>query len=204
MDANGRFLSLPAASLAISLLIVSSLTLTLGFACALPLAAFATMAALMFEMRGAIAAMLAVWLVNQFVGFTIRHYPIDFTTIAWGCVLGALGLASWLPARLVYERLSGWMSTPAAFLASFYQHGLAEFAYRNGISLQDRCQFLAASSPPAASIALDLPRRTCVPISSPAACSRPNSTRRSRKNSSSCCTSRSTTSAPARSRAWRR
>jgi UDP-N-acetyl-alpha-D-muramoyl-L-alanyl-L-glutamate epimerase len=52
----------------------------------------------------------------------------------------------------------------AAFLERFYRQGLAEFAFRNGISLQENCRFLADPGPPAAPIPLDLPRRTCVPV----------------------------------------
>jgi UDP-N-acetyl-alpha-D-muramoyl-L-alanyl-L-glutamate epimerase len=52
----------------------------------------------------------------------------------------------------------------AAFLARFYRQGLAEFAFRNRVSLQDRCRFLCDPAPPPTPIPLDLPRRTCVPI----------------------------------------
>jgi len=52
----------------------------------------------------------------------------------------------------------------AEFLAGFYRHGLAEFAFRNGISLEDRCRFLGRPAPPEAPIRLALPRRTCVPV----------------------------------------
>jgi hypothetical protein len=50
------------------------------------------------------------------------------------------------------------------FLERFYRRGLAEFAFRNGLSLYDRCRFVADAAPPAPPIPLDLPRRTCVPV----------------------------------------
>jgi len=54
---------------------------------------------------------------------------------------------------------------PAAeFLRKFYEKGLAEFAFRNSISLRDHFHFEAGSVPAAAPLALDLPRRTCVPV----------------------------------------
>ena len=52
----------------------------------------------------------------------------------------------------------------AAFFASFYTKGLAEFAYRNGINLESRLQITAAAIEPPTAIGLTLPRRTCVPI----------------------------------------
>ena len=47
-------------------------------------------------------------------------------------------------------------------LAALYTHGLAEFAYLNGIALRPR--FEAADEGAAAAAPLDLPRRTAVPI----------------------------------------
>jgi UDP-N-acetyl-alpha-D-muramoyl-L-alanyl-L-glutamate epimerase len=52
----------------------------------------------------------------------------------------------------------------AAFLQSFYENGLAEFAWKNQISLKGHCEFEAAPVAPSAPIALELPRRTCVPV----------------------------------------
>jgi UDP-N-acetyl-alpha-D-muramoyl-L-alanyl-L-glutamate epimerase len=52
----------------------------------------------------------------------------------------------------------------AEFLEKFYRNGLAEFAFRNAISLADRCCFVAEPAAPRPPIALDLPRRTCVPV----------------------------------------
>ena len=52
----------------------------------------------------------------------------------------------------------------AEFLHKFYLKGLAEFAFRNGISLRDHFRFrpeLATVAPP---VAFDLPQRTCVPV----------------------------------------
>jgi hypothetical protein len=50
------------------------------------------------------------------------------------------------------------------FLERFYRQGLAEFAFRNSIALPDAFGFVADPAPPAAALALDLPRRTCVPV----------------------------------------
>jgi hypothetical protein len=46
----------------------------------------------------------------------------------------------------------------------FYRLGLAEFAFRNAITLDDRCRVVAALAPSRSPLALELPRRTCVPV----------------------------------------
>ncbi|TMC07065.1 MAG: hypothetical protein E6J41_16990 [Chloroflexi bacterium] len=53
----------------------------------------------------------------------------------------------------------------AAFMQVFYERGLAEFAYRNGLSLRDHLEFAwEPSAPDSDPVAIDLPRRTCVPV----------------------------------------
>jgi hypothetical protein len=52
----------------------------------------------------------------------------------------------------------------ASFLQKFYEKGLAEFAFRNGLSLQGRCQFRSSGGPTPEPIAVELPRATCVPV----------------------------------------
>jgi hypothetical protein len=52
----------------------------------------------------------------------------------------------------------------AEFLQNFYEKGLAEFAFRNGISLHGHFRFQSSSAPAAAPITVDLPRRICVPV----------------------------------------
>lgn len=52
----------------------------------------------------------------------------------------------------------------AGFLHKFYQKGLAEFAFRNGISLRGHFRFLSSAAAAPAPIPLDLPQRACVPV----------------------------------------
>jgi UDP-N-acetyl-alpha-D-muramoyl-L-alanyl-L-glutamate epimerase len=52
----------------------------------------------------------------------------------------------------------------AEFLQKFYEKGLAEFAFRNGVSLHGHFGFQSSSAPAAAPIAVDFPRRICVPV----------------------------------------
>lgn len=52
----------------------------------------------------------------------------------------------------------------ALFLHKFYENGLAEFAFKNHISLRGHFRFQSSSMPATSAIAVDLPRRTCVPV----------------------------------------
>src|SRR5690348_9971287 len=52
----------------------------------------------------------------------------------------------------------------AEFLRKFYEKGLAEFAFKNRVSLQDHLDFRVSSETAPAPLILDLPRKTCVPV----------------------------------------
>jgi UDP-N-acetyl-alpha-D-muramoyl-L-alanyl-L-glutamate epimerase len=70
---------------------------------------------------------------------------------------------AFVPPRLACEAFPLDPQT-AEFLQGFYENGLAEFAWKNQISLQGHCEFHADAVAAPAPIALELPRRTCVPI----------------------------------------
>ncbi|HUI21209.1 MAG TPA: hypothetical protein VLZ74_09215 [Methylocella sp.] len=105
----------------VGFLVLASLVLSLGFACALPLAAFAAIAALTLSRRDAFALVGAVWLANQIAGFAIHHYPVEPSTFAWGFALGAVALASTFAAQSVKGllRQNGGAAAAAAFVAAF-------------------------------------------------------------------------------------
>ncbi len=103
----------------VALMVAASVALSFGFACALPLAAFATAAAMLVGPTAAIGAVLAVWLVNQAIGFACLGYPTDASTFAWGAALGAIALLSLGAATLVLARLRGVAGAGLAFAAAF-------------------------------------------------------------------------------------
>ena len=70
---------------------------------------------------------------------------------------------SFVPRTLICESFPLDRIT-AEFLQKFYEKGLAEFAFRNRISLRGHLEIRWSGGPPAGPIALDLPRRTCVPV----------------------------------------
>jgi UDP-N-acetyl-alpha-D-muramoyl-L-alanyl-L-glutamate epimerase len=70
---------------------------------------------------------------------------------------------TFVPSRLVCEAFPLDRQT-AELLQNFYESGLAEFAWNNRISLQGHCKFDFDQGAPPAPIALELPRRSCVPV----------------------------------------
>jgi UDP-N-acetyl-alpha-D-muramoyl-L-alanyl-L-glutamate epimerase len=70
---------------------------------------------------------------------------------------------AFIPRTLICESFSVDRIT-AEFLQKFYEKGLAEFAFRNKISLRGRFTIQWSNGPTAAPVTIDLPRRTCVPV----------------------------------------
>lgn len=110
------------------LLVAASVALTFGFACALPLAAFAAMSAMLFDRRAAVAAVVAIWLVNQIVGFACLNYPMDVSTFAWGAVFGVIALLSLAAAQAVLARGRGVAGSVAGFVSAFVVYEASIYA----------------------------------------------------------------------------
>ncbi|HEX3970349.1 MAG TPA: hypothetical protein VHX19_03445 [Stellaceae bacterium] len=97
---------LPRRVLWIAMLVAASVGFTLGFACAVPFAAFGAATALTLNTRDALLLTIALWLVNQITGFGFLGYPWDGMTLLWGGVLGVVALLSTGAARLASTRLA--------------------------------------------------------------------------------------------------
>lgn len=119
-----RMASLPSSGTApwlrIALVGIASLLLSRAFACAMPLAGLATLAALTLRWRHAASLVLFVWLANQAVGFALMGYPHTASTIGWGVAIGLSAFAALCAARAV-GRLAfpGIVAAPAALVAAF-------------------------------------------------------------------------------------
>ncbi len=111
--------SLSRPAIGVGALVAASFLFTVGFACAVPLAAFAAIAAVSFDRRKALIASGAVWLANQAWGFTFMHYPLDGETFAWGGALGVIAALSCEAAGMAHRRFSGAIGLVAAFLSAF-------------------------------------------------------------------------------------
>jgi hypothetical protein len=104
----------------LGLLLAASLGFTLGFVCAVPFAAFGAIAALTLDRRDALLVTIALWLLNQIIGFTVLHYPWEGMTFTWGAILGVVALLSTAAALTVTQRR--WGAAPAvsvSFVAAF-------------------------------------------------------------------------------------
>src|SRR5215469_4038238 len=70
---------------------------------------------------------------------------------------------AFIPKHLICEAFPLDEGT-VEFLHKFYLKGLAEFAFRNGISLHDHFRFRSTPAAITPAITLDLPHRTCIPV----------------------------------------
>jgi hypothetical protein len=114
----------------LALIVVASVAFTLGFACAVPLAAFGAVAALTLSRRDALLLIGAVWLANQTVGFAALGYPWTADTFAWGAILGVVGVLATLAAQQAARRLEGTGQVArscGAFVAAFAAYEAALF-----------------------------------------------------------------------------
>ena len=110
----------------LALLVAASLGFTFGFACAVPFAAFGAVSAMTLPRRHALLLMVALWLVNQIIGFVFLHYPWDAMTLIWGAILGGIAVLSTVAAQAPI-RQRGMVTTAAtSFAAAFvaYEGGL--------------------------------------------------------------------------------
>ncbi len=105
-----------------ALLIVAAVLSSFTFECVTPFSAFAVLTAATMRMPRALGMMVAIWLVNQSLGFVALGYPFDGTTLAWGGVIGVAALAA-VVAAAVTLRAAGawlpWLSIAAGFAAAF-------------------------------------------------------------------------------------
>jgi hypothetical protein len=106
----------------IAVLAGSTLGFSVSFACAMPFAALATLAALGLRRRDATAALAVAWIGNQVVGYGLLGYPRTFESIGWGVAIGVATLLAFEAARAGrdFASLSGGLAMAAvAFAAAF-------------------------------------------------------------------------------------
>lgn len=99
------------------LLIAMALLSSFTFACVTPFAAFAVLTAATLSLSRALATMVAIWLVNQALGFFALGYPLDPSSFAWGGVIGIAALAATVAAARIGD--GTWPRLVAGFVASF-------------------------------------------------------------------------------------
>ena len=118
------------APLWLTFMIAVSLTFSVGFACATPLAALGAAAALTLDRKTAVLFTGVVWLANQACGYALLHYPVTANSLEWGAALGLAAIAATLGARFAAERLAGHsrlLAIGAAFLAAFVTYEALQY-----------------------------------------------------------------------------
>jgi hypothetical protein len=90
------------------------------FACAMPFAALAALAAIYLPRRDGAILILAAWAANQLIGYCVLDYPQTFDSFAWGAMMGISALlaltAGWAVERTIAQREA---ALAAVFAASF-------------------------------------------------------------------------------------
>jgi hypothetical protein len=103
-------------------LIAATIVLSGKFACAVPFAALAALAALASDRKGGFLLIGMIWFVNQALGFAFLNYPFEFQSIAWGLMPGVSAFLSLLAARFAIDALRGFnalIGAGGAFVAAF-------------------------------------------------------------------------------------
>jgi len=105
-----------------SLLAGVTIVLSGRYACAVPFAGLAALAALVNDRKNGFILIGAIWLANQAVGFAFLDYPMEFQSIAWGLMLGISAALSLIAARFAIAVLQGsgaLLGVCMAFLFAF-------------------------------------------------------------------------------------
>jgi hypothetical protein len=70
------------------LLTAACVLASLAFAWTTPFAAFAALAGAMLPLSAALPVVVAVWIINQAIGFVVLGYPVEMNTLLWGLGIG--------------------------------------------------------------------------------------------------------------------
>ena len=69
--------------------------------------------------RDALLLTVALWLVNQIIGFTVLHYPLDGMTLTWGAILGGVAILSTIAAQMTIRQQGIMVTAVSSFAAAF-------------------------------------------------------------------------------------
>lgn len=111
----------------IALIAALSISGSLAFACAAPLAAISALAGAKMKRGEGVVLVVAAWFSNQVVGYGILDYPLTANSFAWGAALGISSIAAFFGTRAVSASAgASTLALAGAFLAAFatYQAAL--------------------------------------------------------------------------------
>jgi hypothetical protein len=89
-----------------------------------PLVAFATVAGATLPRRKALLAAIAIWFVNQILGYGLRGYPQTLESVAWGLLMGVsvvlvAGFATLRPSFSQHSFKGHWLWMAIALVSGF-------------------------------------------------------------------------------------
>jgi hypothetical protein len=103
---------------------------SMAVACGTPFAALAALGALYLPRRDAFVLILVNWLVNQAVGFSFLHYPMNWDSYREGIDVGIAAQLAAIAAMLAHRALRGASASVkalGAFAAAFITYEAALF-----------------------------------------------------------------------------
>jgi len=115
----------------IAVLAVASVAGSVVFACAMPFAALAAIAAFYMNRRDAFMVTGVAWIANQAVGYGFLHYPHTWDSFAWGIAIGAGAVAATALAAGIGGALNPFgrvLTVPASFAAAFAGYEIVLYA----------------------------------------------------------------------------
>ena len=89
----------------LAILVIAISAFSFVFACAPPFAAFGVLAAMTLSRRDALRTTVALWLVNQVIGYAVLGYPRTVNSFNWGLVMGVVAVMASLVAWQIVSRL---------------------------------------------------------------------------------------------------
>lgn len=89
----------------LALLVIAISAFSYVYACAPPFAAFSVLAAMTLSRRDALRTTVALWLVNQVVGYVVLGYPRTVNSVSWGLVMGVVAVMATLVAGQIVSHL---------------------------------------------------------------------------------------------------
>lgn len=81
---------------------------TLALSCVTPFAALAVALAGTVGLRASLRVMLAVWFVNQVIGFVFFHFPHTLNACLWGGAIGGAALVTTIVATVIMKYGASW------------------------------------------------------------------------------------------------
>lgn len=104
----------------LALLIVATLGLSYAFSCAMPFAALAAATALTLNRKQVVVFMLTAWAANQLVGFGLKDWPHDPSTLTWGVVMAVSAVVSGLVASFAVKEFAGCLPKTLAYIVTLF------------------------------------------------------------------------------------